>query len=152
MQRGRTVKKILIVDDEPHLRLLYEIELRRLGYSTLAAENASQCLEFVETMNPDLVILDIRMPGMDGVDTLHHILNRKPEIPVILNTAYSSCCANYLTWAADACLRKSSDLTELTETVKNLLPQNREKEKSPKSTIRNKPERHERPHNVELHQ
>lgn len=143
------MKKILIVDDEPHLRLLYEIELRRVGYSTLTAANAKQCLEFVETMNPDLVILDIRMPGMDGVEALHQILTRNPKIPIILHTAYTSCCANYLTWAADACLRKSSDLTELIETVKNLLPKKWTKEQLPKSNFREKTQRHERRNNVE---
>lgn len=146
------MKKILIVDDEPHLRLLYEIELRRLGYSTLTAENSNQCLEYVETMNPDLVILDIRMPGMDGVDTLHHILARNAGIPVILNTAYSSCCANYLTWAADACLRKSSDLTELVETVKKLLPEKKTRGHLPESLLLEKRKRDERRNNVELHQ
>jgi len=143
------VKKILIVDDEPHLLLLYEIELRRAGYSTLTAGNAQQCLEYVETMNPDLVILDVRMPGMDGVDALHHILTRNAEIPVILNTAYSSCCANYLTWAADACLRKSSDLTELIETVKRLLPEKSAKGRLPKSPPQKQPEKRERHTNVE---
>jgi CheY-like chemotaxis protein len=116
------MKKILIVDDEPHLRLLYELELRRVGYSTMTAENARQCLEYVETMTPDLVILDIRMPGMDGVEALQRILDRDPKVPVILNTAYSSHCDNYLTWAAEACLRKSSDLTELLQTVQKLVP------------------------------
>ncbi len=142
------MKKILIVDDEPHLLLLYEIELRRLGYNTLTAANARQCLEHVETMNPDLVILDIRMPGMDGVDALHHILARNPEIPVILNTAYSSCCANYLTWAADACLRKSSDLTELIETVQKLLPDQKIRNPLPKSPHLKQSERPERQNDV----
>lgn len=143
------MKKVLIVDDEPHLLLLYEIELRRLGYHTLTAANAKQCLEYVETMSPDLVILDVRLPGMDGVDALHHILNRNAEIPVILNTAYSSCCANYLTWAADACLRKSSDLTELIETVERLLPDSPDKSPVPKLPHPIKPARAERQINVE---
>lgn len=143
------MKKVLIVDDEPHLLLLYEIELRRLGYQTLTATNARQCLEYVETMSPDLVVLDVRMPGMDGVDALHHILSRKPEIPVILNTAYSSCCSNYLTWAADACLRKSSDLTELIETVERLLPDSPDKSPMPKLPHPIKPARAERQINVE---
>ena len=60
------MSKVLIVDDEPHLRLLYETELRRSGFETMTASNAIQGLEFVETMKPDLVVLDIRMAGMDG--------------------------------------------------------------------------------------
>jgi DNA-binding response OmpR family regulator len=113
--------KVLIVDDEPHLRLLYETELRRAGYETMNASNAAQGLEFVDTMRPDLVVLDIRMAGMDGIEALQRILERNNSIPVVLNTAFSSYRDNYLTWAADAYVTKSSDVTELLETVKNIL-------------------------------
>jgi DNA-binding response OmpR family regulator len=113
--------KVLIVDDEPHLRLLYETELRRAGFDTMTASNAAQGLEFVDTMQPDLVILDIRMAGMDGIEALQRILERNNSIPVVLNTAFSSYRDNYLTWAADAYVTKSSDVTELVSTVKHLL-------------------------------
>lgn len=113
--------KVLIVDDEPHLRLLYETELRRAGYETMTAGNAAQGLEFVDTMRPDLVVLDIRMAGMDGIEALQRILERNNSIPVVLNTAFSSYRDNYLTWAADAYVTKSSDVTELLSTVKNIL-------------------------------
>ncbi|MCB1182741.1 response regulator [bacterium] len=115
------MSKVLIVDDEPHLRLLYETELRRAGYETMTAGNAQQGLEFVETMKPDLVILDIRMAGMDGIEALQRILERDRRIPVILNTAFSSYRDNYLTWAADAYITKSADVSELLETVAGLL-------------------------------
>jgi DNA-binding response OmpR family regulator len=115
------MSKILIVDDEPHLRLLYETELRRAGYETMTAGNAQQGLEFVETMKPDLVILDIRMAGMDGIEALQHILERDNTIPVVLNTAFSSYRDNFLTWAADAYITKSADVTELLDTVRGLL-------------------------------
>ncbi len=115
------MSKILIVDDEPHLRLLYETELRRAGFETMTAGNAAQGLEFVETMKPDLVILDIRMAGMDGIEAMQRILERDNSIPVVLNTAFSSYRDNYLTWAADAYVTKSSDVSELVSTVKGVL-------------------------------
>lgn len=115
------MSKVLIVDDEPHLRLLYETELRRAGYETMTATNAAQGLEFVETMKPDLVILDIRMAGMDGIEALQRIIERDNSIPVVLNTAFSSYKDNYLTWAADAYVTKSSDVTTLVETVHDVL-------------------------------
>ncbi|MDX2472521.1 MAG: response regulator [Candidatus Krumholzibacteria bacterium] len=115
------MSKVLIVDDEPHLRLLYETELRRAGYETMTAGNAQQGLEFVETMKPDLVILDIRMAGMDGIETLQRILERDNSIPVVLNTAFSSYRDNFLTWAADAYVTKSADVTELLDTVRGLV-------------------------------
>lgn len=113
--------KVLIVDDEPHLRLLYETELRRSGFETMTASNAAQGLEFVETMKPDLVILDIRMAGMDGIEALQRIIERDNSIPVILNTAFSSYKDNYLTWAADAYVTKSSDVSQLIGTVNEVL-------------------------------
>lgn len=115
------MSKVLIVDDEPHLRLLYETELRRAGYETMTASNAAQGLEFVETMKPDLVILDIRMAGMDGIEALQRIIERDNSIPVILNTAFSSYKDNYLTWAADAYVTKSSDVAELVGAVHEVL-------------------------------
>lgn len=115
------MSKILIVDDEPHLRLLYETELRRAGYETMTAGNAQQGLEFVQTMKPDLVILDIRMAGMDGIEALQRIIERDNSIPVILNTAFSSYKDNYLTWSADAYVTKSSDVTELLDAVQEVL-------------------------------
>lgn len=117
------MKKVLIVDDEPHLRLLYETELRRAGFETMSAANAEQGIEYVDAMRPDLVVLDIRMPGMDGVEALQRILDRDNTIPVVLNTAYSSYRENFMTWAADAYVTKSSDVTELVQTVKGLLQQ-----------------------------
>jgi DNA-binding response OmpR family regulator len=117
------VKKVLIVDDEPHLRLLYETELRRAGFDTMSAANAEQGIEYVDTMRPDLVVLDIRMPGMDGVEALQRILDRDNTIPVVLNTAYSSYRENFMTWAADAYVTKSADVTELVQTVRGLLHQ-----------------------------
>jgi len=115
------MKKVLIVDDEPHLRLLYETDLRRAGFETMTAANAEQGLEYVDTMHPDLIVLDIRMAGMDGVEALQRILDRDNTIPVILNTAYSSYRENFMTWAADAYVTKSSNTSELVETVRELL-------------------------------
>jgi DNA-binding response OmpR family regulator len=115
------VSRVLIVDDEPHLRLLYETELRLAGHETMTADSAVQGLEYVETMKPDLVVLDIRMAGMDGIEALQRILERDSSLPVVLNTAFSSYRDNYLTWAADAYVTKSSDVTELVSTVDRIL-------------------------------
>jgi DNA-binding response OmpR family regulator len=72
-------------------------------------------------MKPDLVVLDIRMAGMDGIEALQRILDMDNTIPVILNTAYSSYKENFLTWSADAYITKSSDVSELLAKVKELL-------------------------------
>lgn len=112
---------VLIVDDEAHLRLLYEVELKRCGFATLAAADGPRCLDNLVAMSIDLVILDIRMPGMDGIDLLARIRGLDRSIPVVINTAYSGYADNFLTWSADAFVVKSSDLSELVETVLRLV-------------------------------
>ncbi len=69
----------------------------------------------------DLVVLDIRMPELDGIETLGEILKNKKNTPVIIHTAYSHYTSAFLTWAADAYVTKSSDLNALKENVKETL-------------------------------
>lgn len=115
------MSRILIVDDEKNLRRLYEKEFRADGYDVLVADNGNDAIATVESQSPDLVILDIRMPGMDGLEALGRILGKHNNIPVILNTAFASYQENFMSWAADAYVIKSSDLTELKEKVKQVL-------------------------------
>jgi len=72
----------------------------------------------------DLVILDIKIPKREGTEVLHEIKKRNREIPVILNSAYSTYKSDFSTWMADAYVVKSADLTELKDKVKELLKQN----------------------------
>jgi two-component system response regulator (stage 0 sporulation protein F) len=67
------------------------------------------------------VILDIVMPEMDGMEAMTRILRKHRKIPVILNTSYSKYREDFMTWAADAYVMKSSDFTELKEKIKELL-------------------------------
>lgn len=113
--------KILIVEDERSLRLLYQQELQRDGHEVLTAGTAAEGLAIVESQTPDLIVLDIRMPGMDGLEAMSRILEKRPRMPVILNSAYASYKDNFLSWAADAYVVKSADTTELQNTVRNLL-------------------------------
>jgi DNA-binding response OmpR family regulator len=115
------MQKVLIVEDEPNVRRLYEMELRREGFDVECVASGEQCLACLDQTDPDLVVLDVMMPGMDGIDTLQQLRTRKRSLRVVLNTACSACTHNYLTWAADECLIKSSDTTELIETVKRLV-------------------------------
>lgn len=113
--------KVLVVDDEPNLRLLYEMELMRAGFDVASAGSADECLDHLDETDPDLVVLDVLMPGRDGIETLQLLRARKRSLQVILNTACSRPRHNYLAWAADEYLVKSSDLSELVETVKRLV-------------------------------
>ncbi len=115
------MKTILVVDDDDNIRMLLEDELREEGYNVLTATNARDALKMVESEPLDLVILDIRMPGMDGLEALPRILGLKEGLKVILNTAYSQYQESFMSWAADAYIIKSADLTELKAKVKELL-------------------------------
>ncbi len=115
------MKTILVVDDDEAIRILLQEELAEEGYRVITASNARDALKMVETEPLDLVILDIRMPGMDGLEALPRILGMKEGLPVILNTAYSQYQESFMSWAADAYVIKSADLSELKKKVKELL-------------------------------
>ncbi len=83
-------EKILIVDDEENIRFLYDQELTDEGYQTVLAQDGKECLEKVEAESPDLIILDIRMPKMDGLEAIGKIIELNKSIPIIINTAYST--------------------------------------------------------------
>ncbi len=113
--------KVLIIEDEKSLRTLYEQDLRRDGHDVVSAATAKEGLEILEAERPDLIVLDIRMPGMDGLEAMGRILDRHPRLPVILNSAYSSYKDNFMSWAADAYVVKSSDTSELRARVREIL-------------------------------
>jgi DNA-binding response OmpR family regulator len=115
------MKKILVVDDEENIRFLYQEELEEEGYTVDVAAHGQEALEKVNTFKPDLVTLDIRMPGMDGVETLRKIRELRRNLPVILCSAYGEYKQDLSTWASDAYVIKTSDLTELKGTIKTLL-------------------------------
>ena len=122
--RGAMMKKILVVDDEENIRLLYQEELEEDGYTVDVAAHGQEALEKLNTFQPDLVTLDIRMPGMDGVETLRKIREVQRDLPVILCSAYGEYKQDLTTWASDAYVIKTSDLTELKGTIKTLLSKN----------------------------
>lgn len=84
------IKKILVVDDEESLRTLLANALSRAGFSLTQAEHAEAAMEFLETRSFDLVISDIAMPGMDGVELMKQIKSRTPQTDVIIMTGYGS--------------------------------------------------------------
>ena len=112
---------LLVVEDNLHQRLLYEEELRGEGYSVLTAADGREALEVAQREHPDLVLLDINMPVMDGLDTLGKLLEVDHRIPVIIHTAYPGYQDSFTSWSADAYVMKNSDLTELKQTVQRLL-------------------------------
>ena len=112
---------VLLVEDEKNQRLLYGQELEYEGYEVVLAADGREALARLDEGTPDAVVLDISMPGMDGIETLGQLLSRDNTIPVILHTAFSSYKDNFMTWSADAYVVKSADLTELKTTLREVL-------------------------------
>lgn len=115
------MKKILLVEDDKSLSLLYQEELSREGYEVVLAGDAESALELVRSGGFDLIITDIRMPGKDGIELISSIMGMRKDIPIIINTAYQSYKGDFMTWAADAYLIKSSSLDELKTKIRELL-------------------------------
>jgi CheY-like chemotaxis protein len=113
--------KILIVDDEENIRFLYEQELLDEGYEIILARDGKECLEMVKQQAPDLIILDIRMPRMDGLEAIGKIIEINKDIPIIINSAYSIYKDDFMSWAADAYVVKSYDLDSLKITIRDVL-------------------------------
>ncbi|RMG57790.1 MAG: response regulator [Deltaproteobacteria bacterium] len=115
------MKKILVVDDEENIRLLYQEELSDDGYEVEVARDGEEALAKFEEFRPDLITLDLKMPGMDGIEVLHRIREKDRSVPIILLTAYSEFRQDLSTWASNAYIVKSSDTSELKEKIRELL-------------------------------
>ena len=85
-------KKILVIDDEPDILKVTSIRLKKLGYNVLTAVNGKQGLDTIRREKPDLVLLDLVMPFMNGAEVCEQIKNDKvlKHIPIILFTASGS--------------------------------------------------------------
>jgi DNA-binding NtrC family response regulator len=82
--------RILIVDDEKNMRFLLREALSKEGHEVVTAETGMEAISMLGKDNYDCVLLDVRMPKMDGLETLEELLRINPEIPVILMTAYGT--------------------------------------------------------------
>ncbi|MCD6336199.1 MAG: response regulator [Candidatus Latescibacterota bacterium] len=127
---------ILLVEDDPKEQVLYRAELRNEGYDVILASDGREALEKMQQGMPDLVILDIWMPGMDGIDSLGYILRENRKLPVILYSSDLSYKSDFRSWSADAYLLKSSDLTELKQTVRALLEKRESEIEGQRSEVR----------------
>lgn len=116
---------VLVVDDDVNQRTLYQEELEDEGYTVYAAGDGREALQQAEAHRPDLVVLDVNMPVMDGLDTLSRLLEAHRGVKIVINTAYANYQDSFTAWAADAYVVKKSDLSDLKNAVRRLLsPEN----------------------------
>jgi two-component system phosphate regulon response regulator PhoB len=82
---------IMVVEDDQDIRELISYNLGKEGYTVVPAESGEQALKLIETTNPDIIILDIMLPGMDGIEVLRNLKqgSRHAAVPVIMATAKS---------------------------------------------------------------
>src|SRR5258706_4198007 len=85
-----TVRRVLIVDDEENIRLVLRTLLRRYGYEVETAESGEQAMPLVESFGPDVVLADVRMPKMGGLDLLATLRAKGHEATVIVMSAYGN--------------------------------------------------------------
>jgi two-component system, OmpR family, alkaline phosphatase synthesis response regulator PhoP len=117
-------KKILAVDDERHIVRLVEVNLQRAGYEVVTAYDGREALEKVKSESPDLVVLDVMMPYMDGFEVLKNLKGdpTTAEIPVIMLTAKAQDADVFRGWQSgvDCYLTKPFNPMELLTFVKRI--------------------------------
>ena len=115
--------KILVIDDEPNVRSLLDILLRGEGYDVLLADNGWQGLELYRREHPDVIVLDLKMPELDGITVLKHIRDVDLKQPVIILTGDSTPGTERQVRAlgVSAFIVKGSSLDLLMDTLKCLL-------------------------------
>jgi two-component system, response regulator, stage 0 sporulation protein F len=111
---------ILIVDDEEHIRLLFKEELEDEGYAVDLASSGLDALDKVKRSAYSVIVLDIKMPGMDGIQTLAEIKKINKDQPVILCSAYGEFKQDFATWVSDGYVVKSADTRELKEMIRRM--------------------------------
>lgn len=117
--------KILLVDDEPEIRFLTRRMLEKEGHSVTEAENGEMALRMLQKDKPDLILLDVRMPGLNGWEVCRRIKadDKTKGIPVVMFTVRTSeeDIQKSVDYGAEAHINKPFDKEELLELVENML-------------------------------
>jgi len=113
--------RILVVDDDDAIRLLYRLELEEEGYTIETSDDCCSLLERIEYSRPNLILLDVRLVEINGIDILQEIRDRYDHLPVILCSAYPFFQYDRQELVADYYITKSGDLRELKHTIKMAL-------------------------------
>lgn len=115
------MKRILLVDDEEDIRGLYRDVFEDEGYRVATAKDGHEALEEFQKSRPDLVILDIQMPDMDGINVLRQMKMHDSTVPIILSSAYQEYKQDLGAWASEEFIVKSGNLGDLKAAVRKHL-------------------------------
>ncbi|MEW6489339.1 MAG: response regulator [Thermodesulfobacteriota bacterium] len=109
---------VLFIDDDASIRFLVQEELALEGHRVRVADDGWGGLRAVEEACPDVVVVDIKMPGLGGLEVLRRLKASHPAVPVFLFTAYSDFREEALELGADGYFIKSPDMTRLKEAIR----------------------------------
>jgi DNA-binding response OmpR family regulator len=121
MDEGESRKRrVLVVDDDQRIVRFISVKLRAAGYDVTAAANGEEALKLTELENPDVMVLDLLMPVMDGIEVLRR-LRPCHELPVIVLTARTDACEDAMSLGASAFLTKPFNPDDLVEKIRSVL-------------------------------
>ncbi|GKV69133.1 response regulator [Sporosarcina sp. NCCP-2716] len=117
------MKKLLIADDQAGIRMLLSEVFKNEGYETILASNGEEAVQKLQTSKPDCILLDMKMPGLNGEEILQEIKSRCPDFPVILMSAYDKAetSAADSDVQADHYFTKPFDIHDLRRTISKLM-------------------------------
>jgi CheY-like chemotaxis protein len=114
-------KHILVVDDEPDIRQVLQDRLQSYGYAVDTAADGWAALRALARTTPSGIFLDLRMPGMDGLEVLEHIRHQLPSIPVVIITAAGAPeqVIRAISAGAQTCILKPFDTSQIKQTAEH---------------------------------
>jgi CheY-like chemotaxis protein len=110
---ARPDKTVLVVEDDPWIRSLMADLLAGEGYSVVQASDGKAGLDMAAVNDPDVILLDLAMPELSGLDVLHELKNSKPDVPVLVVSAYAMLMMGSDARRADGVIQKPFDLADL---------------------------------------
>lgn len=113
------MNSILLVEDEAHLRDLYKDEIEDAGFTVWSVTSGREAIDWIKKERPQLIVLDIMLPDISGLQVLQEIKTIDKTIPIIINSAFSVYKTDFLSWMADDYIVKSSSIIELINTIKH---------------------------------
>ena len=115
-------KTILAIDDEPGYRALLSSDLSKLGYSVLTAASGPEALKVLGENEVDIIITDMKMSPMDGLDTIIAIKKMHPHLPIVIMTGYAveERVRQAMKFKPSTCLRKPFGIHEMRSVVSTL--------------------------------
>lgn len=112
---------LLVVDEEVNTRLLYKDEFQEEGYEVTVAETTEAAMEKIHQSKPDIITLDLKMPGAEGIEFLRKVKEEESGIPIVVCSAYAGYKKDFRMAVCDAFVVQSADFTELKMILKRVL-------------------------------